>query len=246
LDPAETSAAVGSAWLNGSLLAFDIETTGLDVDRDVPVSVAFVRAEGRRIVKRASFLVDPGCQIPEAAVAVHGITTEMARTDGVPLDVAARRIAGSLHKAAAAHTPVVVMNGRFDLSMSDSLCIRQGLGGLEDLGLLVVDVLVLDRHVDRYRRGQRTLTALCEHYGAALLNAHDAASDASATLRVLGKMMDCYPEIADTEIKELTALQSDWYREQVQSLVEYRARVGQPPLDDADESWPFRGSRALA
>src|SRR5437588_459876 len=50
--------------------------------------------------------------------------------------------------------------------------------------LCVLDPRVLDKHADRYRRGHRTLTDLCAHYGVALTAAHDAAADAVASLAV--------------------------------------------------------------
>ena len=51
--------------------------------------------------------------------------------------------------------------------------------------LRVLDPRVLDRHLDRYRKGRRTLTDLCAHYGVTLEGAHDAAADALAALEVV-------------------------------------------------------------
>jgi DNA polymerase-3 subunit epsilon len=44
--------------------------------------------------------------------------------------------------------------------------------------LLVVDPLVIDKWLDRYRKGSRKLEAICAHYGAVLDEAHDADFDA--------------------------------------------------------------------
>lgn len=68
-------------WLLEDLpvLAFDSETTGLDVASDRIVSLAAVRAHGRRLYPRSRFdrLVRPGMPIPPASTAIHGITDTM-------------------------------------------------------------------------------------------------------------------------------------------------------------------------
>ena len=42
----------------------------------------------------------------------------------------------------------------------------------------VLDAGVIDRHFDPDRKGRRTLTDLCGHYGIEIGHAHDAAADA--------------------------------------------------------------------
>ena len=42
------------------------------------------------------WLVDPGVEIPEEAAAVHGVTTERARAEGLPADLAIVEIADTL------------------------------------------------------------------------------------------------------------------------------------------------------
>ena len=57
----------------------------------------------------------------------------------------------------------------------------------------VLDALVIDRHVDRYRRGRRTLVDLCALYGVEIANAHDAAADAEAAMQVLLAVVPALP-----------------------------------------------------
>lgn len=54
-------------------VAFDTETTGLGIG-DRLVEIAAVRFQGDRVEAEWSSLVDPGCPIPPAASAIHGIT----------------------------------------------------------------------------------------------------------------------------------------------------------------------------
>lgn len=56
----------------GSLVVFDTETTGLHADARI-VEIAAVRVEGGRITDRFETLVNPECDIPREASAIHGI-----------------------------------------------------------------------------------------------------------------------------------------------------------------------------
>mgnify|MGYP002652042991 CR=1 FL=1 len=63
------------------LIGFDTETTGTNVERDRIVTVALVHSvgPGRENETVATWLIDPGVEIPEPAQRVHGISTEHAR-----------------------------------------------------------------------------------------------------------------------------------------------------------------------
>ena len=67
------------------MLGFDFETTGIDRFNDVPVSYALVSMVAGEVVSTSAGLIDPGREIPEGASQVHGISTERARQEGVPL-----------------------------------------------------------------------------------------------------------------------------------------------------------------
>ena len=71
------------AW-SKQLAVFDLETTGLDLDtsRIVTAAVAVIDSNGEP-TEVHEWLVNPGIEIPEAAANVHGITTDMARANGV-------------------------------------------------------------------------------------------------------------------------------------------------------------------
>ena len=71
------------SWTDGPLLGFDTETTGVDVDNDRIVTAALVRRDATGTHVR-SWLIDPGVDIPEAAAAIHGVSTEHAREHGRP------------------------------------------------------------------------------------------------------------------------------------------------------------------
>lgn len=69
------------AWVRQRIVGFDTETTGVDVTGDRIVTAALVvRDKLTGLSQVRTWIIDPGVEIPEAASAIHGITTEYART----------------------------------------------------------------------------------------------------------------------------------------------------------------------
>ena len=60
-------------------VVLDTETTGLDARKARLVQIGAVRLKGGNLdaAQRLESLINPGCRIPKASVAVHGITDEM-------------------------------------------------------------------------------------------------------------------------------------------------------------------------
>ncbi|OQY83179.1 MAG: DNA polymerase III subunit epsilon, partial [Anaerolineae bacterium UTCFX3] len=62
-----------------SIVAIDIETTGLDKDRDAIIEIGAVRFNGKRVEDEFSTLVNPGKHIPEFITGLTGIDDSMVR-----------------------------------------------------------------------------------------------------------------------------------------------------------------------
>lgn len=225
-------------WEDGLLVGLDFETTGVDPVSDPPVQVAIVTSGPDGVLAEDVFLVDPGREIPEAAVVVHGITTERACREGRSLEEAAHRVHQAMTRAFAEDVPVVAMNASFDLTIAETLFRRFGLHPL--CWRAVLDPLVLDRHLDRYREGKRRLDALCEHYGVALVHAHDAASDAIAAVELTRRIALAYPMCGRIPPCRLTRLQTSWHREWADHYDDWRRREGMEGLRREDFYWPLR------
>lgn len=229
-------------WHNeGPLLGADSETTGIDVESDRIVTWSLVRIAPGRPVDSVSHLIAVDVPIPEAAQAVHGISTEVAVRDGKPAWEVLEEVTSELATAMSAGTPVVTANGCYDLTILDRECRRNGLPTLGERlhGAVrpVIDVMCLDKQVDRYRKGKKTLTHLCEHYRVKLDGAHDSTWDALAAARVAWRICEMYPAIGEMDLNDLHDKQVQWYAEQRRSFAEYRARMGQP-LTDVRLEWP--------
>lgn len=234
-------------WYEGPLASFDTETTGVDVESDRIVSAALIlQPELGAAPRTLTWLADPGVPIPAAARAVHGITDEQVGRYGRPARAVVAEIARALAEQSMAGVPLVVMNAPYDLTLLDRELRRHDQGSLAawlgDTGPLVLDPWVLDKHVDRYRKGRRTLTDLCAHYGVELTGAHDAAADATAALelvRILGARH--HERLGRLTPAELQLRQTVWHAAQARGLQNWRKRSGSP--EQVDFAWPVRPVR---
>ncbi len=274
-----------TGWHAGPMTPFDCETGGVNVEehRIVTITVGSITPlnSGRPMVDMWSGLIAVDVDIDPAATEVHGITTEHARAHGKPaaevLDEAAGLLALSLHR----EVPVVGMNVVFDFTILDRECRRWGVPTVEDRLegrplAPVIDVLVLDKALDRYRPGKRKLTDLCALYGVRNDAAHDAVEDALAAARVayvMGRQSlfefdklrglyhdRRYPEriarawqaMGRMSLDELHAYQVGAYRDQSENFAAYlRREAGQKRHEaeqavDRDEFEPAAGLRAEA
>ncbi|MFD9785449.1 3'-5' exonuclease [[Kitasatospora] papulosa] len=231
------------SWISGPLLAFDLETTGTDVETDRIVTAAVVRLEvDGSVSAELTWLLDPGVAIPEQASAIHGISTERAREHGLPAAAAIEEITRAVADGLRSGTPLVVMNARYDLSLLDRECRRYGVDSvserLGDAPSPVIDPLVIDKHVDKYRKGKRALHALCAHYGVRLDDAHDARADAVAAARVVRRMAEKHRPVGAMPLEELHGLQVRAAAEQSQSLQAYLRRTADPAAV-VEPAWPL-------
>ena len=164
------------------MLAFDLETTSANPKEARIVTSALVRIDGRD-VQKVEHLADPGIEIPEEATNVHGITTEKARAEGRPHEEVLKDTVEAIKAAWEDGLTLIVYNAAFDLTVLRSLT-----GDFTVTGP-VYDPYVIDRVSDKWRKGKRTLGAVCEHYGVELGNAHEATADALAAARVAWKQV---------------------------------------------------------
>lgn len=231
-------------WFEGPLAAFDTETTGVDVERDRIVSAALVvQSQAGASPVATRWLVNPGVPVPEGATAIHGLTdVHLQRYGRWPAPVM-EEVGRALAEQSAAGVPLVVMNAPFDLTLLDRELRRHRASPLSAyLGtspLCVLDPWVLDKHLDRYRKGRRTLTDLCAHYGVELTGAHDATADATAAMAVVRAIGQRFAvRLERLSAAELHARQAVWHAAQARGLQAWFARNGSEEV--CDPAWPVR------
>lgn len=222
-----------------NLAVFDTETTGVDTSqaRVVSCTIALLSGNGE-VRERYDWLIDPGVDIPEAAVAVHGITTDVARTSGVEASVGIAQVVAQLLQVIDRGFPLVAYNAPYDLTLLRAEAERYAIEFPSEIAP-VLDPLVIDKQVDRYRKGKRTLEAVTAYYGVALSNAHDAGEDAIAAGRVMQAQALRYAHVLPEQVMELHEQQVGWAKAQADNFQEYMRRVKDSTFV-AEGGWPLR------
>ncbi|OPC83445.1 DNA polymerase III subunit epsilon [Embleya scabrispora] len=222
-------------WHRGPMAAFDVETSGVDPLTDFIVTAALVDSTGTR----RSWLIDPGeREIPAEATAIHGIDTARARAEGRQPALCLAEIGEAMAEYLAADTPIAIYNAPFDLTILQAELHRHNLPQLPYTAP-IIDPLVIDKQLDRYRKGKRTLAATSAFYEVVLTDAHTADGDALACLLLAQDLGARFPELAADSLRTLHEKQVQWYAEQAASLQSYFDRRN-PDGGGAvvDPNWP--------
>jgi len=223
---------------------FDLETTGLDVTQArVVTAYVGVLDAGGAVASERSWVADPGIPIPEIAASVHGYTTERAQAEGRPAVEVVGEIVESLRELFTAGTPVVAYNASYDFSLLHHDAIRNGIDPLDN-PRPIVDPMVVDRKVDQFRKGKRTLQAACDQYGVELGAAHDAGADAVAAGRVFRAIQQQFADTPELRLSppDLHDSQVEWARLQAESFAKWLASKGETSRRVGDGVWPvYRG-----
>jgi DNA polymerase III epsilon subunit-like protein len=158
-------------WDAVPLAFIDFETTGVVPGVDQAVEVGIARFEGGRYVAGCGSRLNPGCPIPEAAQAVHGITD----ADVADMPTLDEYLATALPKALLSNAQPGGYNGSFDRwFMPPSALAQWAWPWLDAMQLVAV--------VDKFAKGpgRHKLAASCARHGVKLDKAHSAEADARA------------------------------------------------------------------
>ncbi|MDQ7992973.1 MAG: exonuclease domain-containing protein [Propionicimonas sp.] len=242
-----------SSWRDRPMLAVDSETTGVNPETARLVTVCLGLATSRGWAP-SNWLFRQDEPIPAEATEIHGITTEQANAEGTDLRDGLVAIVHDLYRAWDEGMAVVIYNAPYDLTVIDHELRRCGLPPLEVRGP-VIDPLVLDKALDRWRKGSRKLVDVAAHYGIELGEAaHGAEADALAACRLAWKLgakavrLEDYSRTGDgttwlalagVSLADLHRFQMEAYESQRLSFMAYKARKGEP-VDDTSTEWPLR------
>lgn len=235
-------------WAWGPFLAFDLESTGLtDDDRIVQYGLAHV--DGPNVHVQTE-LVDPEMPIPAEATAIHGITNDDVRENGLSIRDALDNIMIEITNAREAGTPLVVFNAPFDLGLLDRELARVGWGGLDYDNLPpIIDPLVLVNR--RAWKRPHNLEHACKVWQVPN-GGHDAGQDALAAARLLWRLAQDMrvqikpedgmtwrgiPALAEVPLDVLQRAQARWFREDAESYIRNQQDKGRDP-GFVNTQWP--------
>ncbi len=171
--------------LTRPLAVFDLETTGIDVERDKIVQIAIIRIEPGGARKTYEALVNPERPIPPEASAVHGINDNDVQ-DAPTFAQIRREVEEILEGADLAGYNSV----RFDQPLLTNE-LKQAGSEMDFRGV---------KHLDAMRifhmKEKRDLSAAYRLYcGKEMVGAHDALADTTATLEILDAQLGHYDDL---------------------------------------------------
>ena len=178
-------------------VALDLETTGLDPERDAVIEIGAVRVQGARVESEWGSLVNPGRPLPPFITQLTGISDEMLanapRVNRVVPELA--EFVGDL--------PILGHNVGFDLSFLK----RFGLFGLNDAIDTYDLASVLLPAAGRYR-----LASLANSLNVPVPQSHRALDDAHTTHQVFVKLQERVRDLPMALVEEIVRLgaEVDW------------------------------------
>lgn len=240
-------------------LPFDLEATGVDpfTDRIVSAYIGLMDVYGT-VVQAKDYVVNPGIEIPQGAIDVHGITNEHVCEHGVDPKLAVSDILSILQLECINNgRPIVGANLSYDLTMLLAEARRhlsaESAQAAEELlrSIRVLDTYVLDKKLDAYRPGSRKLIDTAAHYGVELSEeeAHGAQADAIAAGRITLAIMRKYRQVSTIgrwpriNAAELHIAQIGWKADQTSSFQDWLRNKApadrRDPNATLDGTWPI-------
>ena len=230
-------------WL-GTIAVFDTETTGLNLEQDRIVSAALHRlsSDGELLPGGFDWVINPGIPIPEVASKVHGFYDKDV-ADATEASVGVSEIVAAVQACFDEGIPVLAYNAAYDFSILFHEALRHTLNPV-NFGV-VIDPLIIDKTIDKYRKGKRNLISAAERYNVSLIAAHTAKDDAVAAGHVGLAMLRYFmaqdkPVVAfPSSAKELHSLQKSWAKDIEASYAKWRQQ--DVPDYKPTFGWPVKG-----
>lgn len=196
------------------MVAIDIETTGLDAQKDAILEIAAVRFNGTRVEAEWSTLINPNQLIPPMITQLTGITNDMVR-NAPPLKAVIRELADFIGSA-----PVVGHSVRFDLGFLQRSGILEGNTVIDTYELAAVLMPTSTRY---------NLGTLGQTLGILIPNSHRALDDARLAHAVFIRLYEMALELPIDLVAEFTRLSEpiDWDAKWLFTQV-LRARAREP------------------
>lgn len=222
------------------IAVFDLETSGVDVasDRVVTAFVGLLSRDGEMLEKK-SWLVNPGVEIPQGAIDVHGITNEKAQAEGIPARDGVFGIMQALDIYDRKGIAIAGFNLAFDFSMLYYEAKRYGYRPFEPRA--VIDGFIIDKALDKYRKGKRTLGVTAAHYG---VEVPEDLHDAEVDCRVAGQLAFKLLEKIDKPVAHIHERCIQHAKDQAAGYQEYLRSNKNPKGADLtaviDGQWPIK------
>ncbi len=159
---------MGDGPLSGEIVCFDIETTGLRVDREAITEIGAVVLKDGEITERFQTFVNPGRRLTPEIIGLTGITDEMLK------DAPSQAEALGAFLEFVNGRPLAAHNAEFDIGFIRKGCADAGL----DFQPTYIDSLILAQNL-LPGLGKYKLDIVAEHLDLPAFNHHRASDDAA-------------------------------------------------------------------
>ncbi len=156
-------------------VALDLETTGLNTERDAIIEIGAVKFRGEQVLGEFSTLVNPGCRIPYVIRELTGITDEMVH-DQPSLDEVLPRLKHFINDC-----PIIGHNISFDMAFLNRYGVLRNNPSIDTFEL----ASILLPHAGRY-----SLEKLAQALGITMESHHRALDDARTAQRLFLALLD--------------------------------------------------------
>lgn len=175
-----------------SIVAIDIETTGLNDERDAIIEIGAVKFKGHRVEAEWTSVINPGRHIPEFITGLTGISD--AETRNAP------KLRDIIHdlEAFVGDAPVVGHNIRFDLGFIQK---QAGILNYNEVIDTYEIAAVVMPTASRYNLG-----SLGKQLGILLPATHRALDDAKVTMAAFNKLFEMARELPRELVDEIVRL----------------------------------------
>lgn len=229
-------------YFDGPLVGLDIESTGIDQFEDRIVTFSLIySASADSEPQILEWLIDPLVQIAEGATAVHGISTKHARAHGLYPQIALQDISNKLEPIVAQGIPICIYNAPFDTTMLWEEFKRHRIQTpytIDQTFSKVIDPLVIDKQVDKFRKGSRKLIDTAALYGYNNFEAHNSSADVLATIFITRKLKSWFQPGMTIEL--LQEFQKEAKAEQAAGLQEHFRKEKQDETIVISGDWPYQ------
>lgn len=175
------------------IIAFDLETTGLDPKNDAIVEIAMVKFDETGILDRYTTLINPGFPMPEESVNITGITDEDLKDAPFFSDIRPKIL-----EFMSDGSPLLGHNVDFDISFFREYGIDTGARPLLDT-FRIAEVLFFDAK-------SLNLGSLLESFGKSFGDQHRALADTEATIVLFQHCMEHMRDIPEEQNMVLSYL----------------------------------------